>query len=257
MYRLRPDIIPSRSRRRLAILLILAATAFPIWRTSAGLIRAHALGSLPGIAADISGVVAYDFDPASRTGTFRAVNIPYLLSGWPGDGDEATIRADGEGVRRQVVRLALDERGRLLPGPGNSFELYGKVVAGGQVYDGLLLKGTPTAFGWHNDPAPSSRGPKVAFDLNVSVTGGSLASAFGPDLYLRYEPRRDVTFRGQFTEDFGASKASSDTLPVRASRASLPWTPAALTIVLAVGFACLRFARARVGQASDLLATES
>ena len=56
----------------------------------------------------------------------------------------------------------------------NRFQLYGTVVIGNQVYRGLLLEGTPTAFGAQAQNGSSLTSADV-FDLNMKITGGKLA----------------------------------------------------------------------------------
>jgi hypothetical protein len=229
----------------------LACTLALADRASAELIRPRAVRAYPDIAADINGIQTYQYNATTQTGTFRVTNTPYLLAVDPSRAGELEIVPNDDGTRRQVVRLMLDRRGRLVDDPQNSYALYGTVVLGGQTFRGLLLEGKPTAFGVRvlgagsraaSDPAEAGatraedrarvEPGKDVFDLNMKVTGGALASRFGPDLYMRIVPGAD-TFDGQFNRDFWGRSARSNTRAYRASK-SVP-EPSTLLILLAGG----------------------
>ena len=57
------------------------------------------------------------------------------------------VSPDQEGTLSQTLQLRLNQNGQIVDNPDNRFQLYGSVVIGNQVYNGLLLEGTPTAFG--------------------------------------------------------------------------------------------------------------
>jgi hypothetical protein len=219
--------------------------------TSAELIRPKEVRAYPDIAADISGVQTYTFDPVSQTGTFQVVNTPYLLALDPSKSGETQIEPNDDGTRRQVVSLTLDRQGRLVDDPANSYALYGTVVLGGRVFSGLLLEGKPTAFGArvrgsNPDSDPGAVGPaetgtatrgdsrQDVFDLNMKITGGALAGRFGSDLYMRVVPRAD-TFDGQFTRDFSGRSARSNTRAYQASKSVAE--PSTLLLLLTGGAA--------------------
>lgn len=73
---------------------------------------------------------------------------------------------------------------------------------------------------------------KDVFDLNMKITGGTLAGRFGPELYMRIIPRAD-TFDGQFTRDFSGRAARSNTRAYHASKNVAE--PSTLLVLLACG----------------------
>lgn len=200
---------------------------------SADLIRPVADRAYPDIAADVNGVVNYTYNAQTQTGNFQVTNTPYLLAGGPAATQEFTITPDADGMRRQMVSVALDQNGNFLSSPNNSYQLWGTVIAGGQTYTGLLLQGVPTAFGSQYHPPTGSQGSGI-FDMNINVTGGALASAFGPDAYMSIEPELALTFTGSFAQDFSAQKATSNT---RAYHAPAPF-PAPEPTTLAFFLCC-------------------
>ncbi|HEX8203085.1 MAG TPA: hypothetical protein VF590_21590, partial [Isosphaeraceae bacterium] len=128
--------------------LVWASTTLFAAQASAGLIRPSASRSFPDIAADINGTVRYTYDSSTQSGRFSVTNTPYLIAGGPEAGKEFAIQPNDDGVRRQVLTVALDINGNIkADDPANNYELWGTVTAGGQTYSGLLLKGTPTLFG--------------------------------------------------------------------------------------------------------------
>jgi hypothetical protein len=203
-------------------------------RASADLIRLVADRAYPDISADVNGVVNYTYNAQTQTGNFQVTNTPYLLAGGPLASQEFTITPDADGIRQQTVSIALDQNGNLISSPGNSYQLWGSVVAGGQTYTGLLLQGVPTAFGSLYRPPAGSQGSAI-FDMNIALTGGALASAYGPDAYMSIQPEIQLTFTGSFSQNFSAEKATSNT---RAYDSPLPFPavePTTLTILLCCG----------------------
>ncbi len=143
----------------------------------------------------------------------------------------------------------LDSNGKLVASPLNSFQIYGTVVIGDQTYTGLLLSGTPTAFG--SQTLKPMVGNEDLFDLSLKITGGSLQSLYGPDAYVRVTSEANSTFDGVFTTDFSSEKVLTNThavtnlLPVPAPE------PTALVVLLACGAGLLYRGRRRIA-ASDL-----
>jgi len=217
-------------------------------RASADLIRPTADRAYPDVAADINGVVNYTYDPSKQVGSFQLTNTPYLLAGGPTASDEFAVTPSADGTRRQIVSLKLDQNGQLVSDPTNSYQLFGTVTAGGQTYTGLLLQGVPTAFGSQYRSPTGSQGSAI-FDMNINVTGGALASAFGPDAYMSVQPELQITFDGNFNKNFSAAKATSNT---RAYHSPLPFPspePAAMAIFLAGGVGLIYYRRR--GRKSD------
>jgi hypothetical protein len=213
------------------------------WSPAKGdLIRSNPARSFPDIAGDIAGSQTYTYDPVTETGTFACVNAPHLISLGPSVNDMVHLHPDQDGTLTQSLKLKLDRFGRLIPGSHNKFEIRGSVVIGEQTYQGILLKGEPTAFGAEVSESASSRGksPEV-FDLNMAITGGELATAFGQEAYLRIVPQSGSTFNGQFTTDFSSEKPLSN---LRAARKGLPAAvpePTALVTLLTFGAGVLAY----------------
>ena len=141
-----------------------------------------------------------------------------------------------DGTLSQSLRMKLDRNGRLVPSPHNTFQIWGTVVIGDETYRGLLLKGRPTAFGAEvQDGSPARNKTSEVFDLNIEITDGKLAGAFGREAYLRITPQAKSTFNGQFTADFSSEKPLTN---LRASRKGLPASvpePTPLLILLTCG----------------------
>jgi len=222
---------------------VLASTTLFTSQATAGLIRPGAGRSYPDIAADINGVVRYTYDSSSQTGTFNVTNTPYLIAGGPGTGQEFTIQPNADGVRRQVLTVALDQNGNIKAGDAaNNYELWGTINAGGETFSGLLLKGTPTLFG-SQDLDPVGIPNSDVFDAALTVTGGALQRFFGSDSYIRISPELESTFVGRFDQDFSGVKATSNT---RTYNAPFPFPipePTTVMLLLAGGVGLVRHHR--------------
>jgi hypothetical protein len=213
-------------------------------RAPAELILPAAGRAYPDIAADINGVQSYTYDPTTQTGAFQVTNTPYLLALGPTAADEYSVQPNSDGIRRQVVSLTLDPNGHLVDNPSNSYALYGTVVVQGQTFDGLLLQGKPTSFG-SQDLGPVGIATSDVYDLNMKVTGGKLAQAFGPDAYMRITPELLSTFEGSFTKDFSGDKAGSNTRGYHSLNPIPVPEPSTLVILLASCGAALVYRRCR------------
>jgi hypothetical protein len=200
------------------------------------LIRSSPSRSFPDIAGDIFGSQTYTYDPVTQTGIFHVVNAPHLISLGPSMNDMVQMLPNHDGTLSQSLQMKLDRHGRLIKGPTNTFEIRGTVVIGDRTYQGLLLKGTPTAFGavkQSGSPAGSKTGEM--FDLNMEITEGELKDAFGSEAYLRITPQAGSTFNGGFTTDFSSDKPLTN---LRASRTGFPAAvpePSAMLTFLTLG----------------------
>ncbi len=199
------------ARTALLLTLLLPAGLAPVAR--ADLIRAAPGRSFPDIAGDIGGSQTYVYNPATQTGTFALTNAPHLISLGPSAKDLVPIQPDSHGKLTQTLELTLDRSGRLIPSPANTFEIFGTVVINEKEYEGLLLRGRPTAFGLADPNRAAERNPEV-FGLNVEIEEGYLAGAFGREAYLRIIPQANSTFRGEFNCDFSAEKPLTNLLAV-------------------------------------------
>src|SRR5262249_8864634 len=133
------------------------------------------------------------------------VNAPHLISLGPSVKDLVQMQPDRDGTLTQSLRMTLDRTGRLVDSPTNRFQIRGTVIIGDQTYQGILLEGKPTAFGAGARSTRPVKNPDV-FDLDMRITGGKLATAFGPEAYLRIIPQANSTFNGRFTSDFSGEK---------------------------------------------------
>jgi hypothetical protein len=177
----------------------------------ADLIRATPGRSFPDIAGDIGGSQTYVYDPATETGTFALVNAPHLISLGPSVKDLIPLQPKTDGTLYQSLKLKLDREGRLVDSPLNRFEIHGKVMINNEPFEGLLLEGTPTAFGIAEHDRPAVNTPDV-FGLNMRIEGGKLAGTFGNEAYLRIIPQANSTFTGEFNCDFSAEKPMTNLL---------------------------------------------
>jgi hypothetical protein len=185
----------------------------------ADLIRAAPGRSFPDIAGDIGGSQTYVYDPATRTGTFALINSPHLISLGPSVKDLIPLQPNSDGTLYQSLKLKLDREGRLVDSPLNKFEIRGKVMINNEPFEGLLLEGTPTAFGLADHDRPAVNTPDV-FGLNVRIEGGDLAGKFGSEAYLRIIPQANSTFTGEFNCDFSAEKPMTNLLALDRRMAS-------------------------------------
>ena len=198
------------------------------WPARGDLIRPKTSRTYPDIAGDIVGSQTYTFDPASKTGTFQVTNSPQLIALGPTGSDMMSVTPDQDGTLSQTLQLTLNQNGQIVENPDNRFQLYGSVVIGNQVYRGLLLEGTPTAFGVQAETRRSLSGANV-FDLNVKITGGKLAEAFGPEAYFRVIPQSNSTFQGSFASSFSGDEAAHEPAGTarpspRADSRAIPWS---------------------------------
>jgi hypothetical protein len=196
----------------------------------ADLIRSNPARTFPDIAGDIVGTQTYRYDPSTQTGMFHVENAPHLIALGPSARDMITMLPDRDGTLRQSLQMKLDRHGRLVDSPHNKFQIRGTVVIGERTFQGLLLEGRPTKFGALAQDSRSLRNYGLeVFDLNMTITGGELAGAFGPEAYLRIVPQSKSTFHGEFTADFSSEKPLTN---LRAARKRLPASvpePTALT----------------------------
>ena len=219
---------------KLAPVMVFLIVTGAWWPVRGDLIRPKASRTYPDIAGDIVGSQSYTFDPASRTGTFQVTNSPQLIALGPTGSDMMSVTPDHDGTLSQTLQLTLNQNGQIVANPDNRFQLYGRVVIGNQVYNGLLLEGTPTAFGVETETRKSLSGGDV-FDLNVKITGGQLAQAFGPEAYFRVIPQSNSTFQGSFASSFSGEKPLTN---LRALQGHLPSPipePSPLVILLTAG----------------------
>jgi hypothetical protein len=224
--------------------LSLTASLGAVGIARADLIRPNASQAFPDLSGDIVGTQNYVYNPSTQTGTFQVNNTPTLLALGAKASSEYFVTDSPETVRSQSLQLKLDPNGRLLNDSGNSYTLYGTVSFGGKTYSGLLLQGTPTAFGSarQNPQTPANS----VFDVNLTVNGGLLKNLYGPDAYLRIITGANTTFENSFATSFQGLNTITN---VRAYNSPNPPTPvpepSTLVVVLACGGAGILYRRKR------------
>jgi hypothetical protein len=243
-------------RLGLCVGLTLLIHAIVTSTASAALLRPDDSREYPDITAFANGYQTYTYNPQTQTGVFQVTNVPFLLtSGTTSTGGfvESSIGATSDNIQSQTLTAVLDQNGNLVASPLNSFQVYGTVVIGGQTYTGLLLSGTPTAFGSQTlKPLVDN---EDLFDMTLKITGGTLASLYGPDAYVRITAEANSTFDGIFTTDFSSEKVLTNTHPVSLLNSPSPVPePAALFVLLACGAGLFYRGRRRIA-ASDLAAS--
>jgi hypothetical protein len=255
MHRMRCDFACLLTRIGLILAAVVTATAtITTTPAAADLIRPTASQSFPDLDGDIAATQTYHYDPNTQTGTFQVNSAPTLLATGPNSSSEYVLNDTTSGPRNETLQIKLDANGNLLAGnPANSFSLYGSVTINGTNYNGLLLQGTPTQFGYAKQ---SSSAPTMSvYDLNMTVTGGLLKGMYTldptkvPVAYMRVITETNSTFHDSFSQDFNGTKAMTN---VRAYPGSQPLPaaapePSSLVIVAVcagVGWAFLRWKKA-------------
>lgn len=215
--------------------LVLTLAAFgPDTAARGDLLRPGATQSFPDIAGNINGQLNYHYDGATGLGALEVNNAPSILAVGPAQSNEVYVNDLPGQARSESLQVMLDGAGRFQSGnPGNSFSMYGSVTVNGQTYSGLLLQGTPTAFGYAN-PGGMPQGT-AAYDVNVNLTGGLLKEVYGPDAYIRIAPEIGSTFNGIFSSDFEGKKVWTNVRAYNAPTAAPIPEPSTFAIVFALG----------------------
>jgi hypothetical protein len=254
MHPLRRFVAVTRPGPFASVALALAALLAAPAGAPADLIKSDPAMSYPDLAGNIDGSQTYVYDPVSQTGTFEVSNAPVLLATGPKSSDEYFVNDTSSVIRSQTLRVKLDANGNLVNDPGNSFALYGSVTVAGKSYDGLLLQGTPTRFGFQ--PQAAGHAPS-AFDLNMTLTGGALKDLYGPDAYMSIITESASTFDGTFARSFSGEKAYTNVRAYNApvSPNAVP-EPGTLYVLIACGGAGLFYFRRHRRIAAHELAAE-
>ena len=219
---------------------------------SADLLRPKDTREFPDLTAFANGYQTYSYDAGTRTGVFQLANVPFLLTSaknTDGSFDQANVGATDDGVVAQKVTAVLDSTGKLVDSPLNTFQVYGKVVLDGQTYSGLLLQGTPTAFGAQT-LKPTVDGEDL-FDMKLQITGGAMADLYGKNAYMRVTAEANSTFDGVFTAAFSSEKVMTSTHSVSSLLPQPAPEPATLYVLLACGAGLFYRGRRRIA-ARDL-----
>ncbi len=221
---------------------------------SADLLRPNDQREYPDISAFANGYQNYAYNAGTGTGVFQLSNSPFLLTNGKSDAgtyDESDVTATDAGLKTQTVTAVLDAQGHLVDSPLNSFAIYGKVTVDGQTYSGLLLQGTPTAFG--SQTLKPAVGTEDLFDLKLQITGGAMAGLYGPNAYMRVTSEANSTFDGVFTTDFSSEKVLTNTHALSSLLPQPAPEPTALYVLLAAGAGLFYRGRRRIA-ARDLQA---
>ena len=219
---------------------------------SADLLRPKDTREFPDLTAFANGYQTYTYDAASKTGVFQLANVPFLLTqakNSDGTFNQTDVGKTDDGIQSQVVTAVLDQDGHLVDSAQNSFQVYGKVVLGGQTYSGLLLQGTPTAFG-SQTLKPTVDGEDL-FDMKLQITGGAMADLYGKNAYMRVTAEANSTFNGVFTTAFSSEKVLTNTHSIASTLPQPAPEPATLYVLLACGAGLFYRGRRRIA-ARDL-----
>ena len=237
---------------RMRHFVMLTGLALAVWaatggRASAGLIEPNPVQTYPDLfSGNINGKVTYKYDAARQQGVFTAVNLPtYIATGLDNNVEEIAVTPMSDGVRRQEISVALDQNGQIVPDSANSFKLFGSVILPVPTIDqatgleatkdmtisGLLLEGTPTAFGGVAVPGSGLS----TFDMKMQITGGELADYFGKEAYIEITPKIGSTFDGSYTKDFEGFKVTSNTRGTFITPPPLPVPEPATYVLILVG----------------------
>ncbi len=199
-----------RMRHLFAAATVLVALALNVEGTSArgALLEPNHTRNFPDVTAYTNGYQNYFVDTPSQ-GTFQLKDVPFLITmGKTGtDFVEYDVSRASNGQLSQNVTAVLNtQTGELISGDSrNAFSFYGKVTIGGETFDGLLLQGTPTGFGYQALTSSGVTG-KALFDMKIKITGGALADLYGAEAYLSITADTNSTFAGVFTSDFSSQK---------------------------------------------------
>ncbi|RUL88822.1 PEP-CTERM sorting domain-containing protein [Tautonia sociabilis] len=229
-----------RMRHYVAVIgLIAGATALSGSPARANLIRNDPKLAFPDVlAAAINGRIEYDYDEASQRGVLTVTNTPWEIAG----SETSSFPIDNpDGANKsQFLRVVLDSSGNVIDDPLNFYELKGKIEANGQTFEGILLTGTPTNFGWLDLGGTSM--PQLGldtFDAEIAITGGELAKFYGDSAYMEFTPLIESTFEGSFANDFTGLKPVSN---IRSYNSPEPFPipePTTLVVLLGGGAALL------------------
>ncbi len=237
-----------RMHRFFVVVSTVALTCVALTQTaSADLLRPKDTRDFPDLTAFANGYQTYSYDPGSKTGLFQLANVPFLLTqGKNTDGsfNETNVSKSDDGIQAQKVTAVLDANGHLVDSPLNTFQVYGKVVLDGQTYSGLLLQGTPTAFG-SQTLKPTVDGEDL-FDMKLQITGGSMADLYGKNAYMRVTAEANSTFDGVFTSAFSSEKVMTNVHSISSLLPQPAPEPATLYVLLACGAGLFYRGRRRI-----------
>ncbi len=233
----------------LAILL-----AFPATTTRGALLKPNAGQAFPDMASDIVGSQNYTYNAATQTGTFVVNNSPALIALGTQASNEYYVYDPAGQPRSETIQVKLDASGNIVSDPGNSFSVYGSVTIGGKNFSGLLLQGTPTGFGF---AATNPGTPTMSnFDLDISLTGGLLKEAYGPEAYIRVSSELGSTFDGSFTSSFSGLKTWTNVRAYDAPKPSPVPEPSTCAILLVCSGAGLYYHQRRRIDVATLIVDE-
>jgi hypothetical protein len=203
----------------------------------AALLHPDDTSQFPDLSAGfVSGTLSY----TAATGEFSVQNVPYALALGTSASSQYDVAADPAGQRTQALDVHLNPDGTVNQSADNTYDLYGSVTVAGKTYSGLLLSGTPTAMGSLDlAAAPTNVQAASMFDLDVKITGGLLAQAFGSEAYIRLTAERWSTFNGSFDQDFSGGKVASNIRGYNDSPNMPIPEPTTLVVLIACGGAGL------------------
>lgn len=165
-------------------------------------------------------LLGLDLDLPDITSTYGTYNYDACCDHFTSTATPASITFDGttliniypdsNGVQSYSVNFYVDSSGNFAGGvSGNDLEIYGSFTYGASTYDGLLVAGEVTDFGWED-------GTYDIFDFTFDFVDGALSSCYeavgykGGDIALVEETADSL----DWTEDHCGASVKHDTAPV-------------------------------------------
>jgi hypothetical protein len=180
---------------------------------------------LPDILSNNTGTYTYNAGSNLFTVEADPVDITFDGSTKINIGDPTT--ANG-GVKEFSLSFYVDESGNFTGGvSGDDLEIYGSFTIGSDTYDGLLLAGKVTDFGFFDLPGD----PSAVFDATFDVTDGLLSSFYGDTGGGIKIFAEASSFIDDWNVNHGGSKVKSDTAPVPIATSFLIFGSGAIGLV--------------------------
>lgn len=176
----------------------------------------------PDILSDSTGV--YGYNSCTDTITFSATALTVTFDG---------ITPTGIDNGSYFAQFHVDNTGHFSGGiSGDDLRINGKIDVdndGTYEYDGLLISGNVTNFGFFD-----ATGPYAYFDYVFDVTGGSLAAFYTDGIGADIVSSDYSTFNDNWNINHGGIKVKHDTGPV-----TTPVPPSWMLTLLSIGMVCV------------------
>ena len=168
--------------------------------------------TFPDLLANTSGSYSYDKESELFTITAEPRTLTYSLSDY--DYIYTSNNTKYSGQKSYAVNINIDNSGNFKHWLGGDLQIIGK-VGDGTSYDGLLLTGEVTGFGY-GDPILLPTGQYQIFDFTFQITGGDLAVLFGGigSSGGAIALSESSTFDGDWNENFDGQFTKADNFPI-------------------------------------------